>query len=117
MGDTIQASVREGPPLTVIDLAGEATTPVDDVIADAYREASYRGAQNVLLNFSGIRYLDSAGISTVIGILRQALAAEQHLLITGLTPHYRKVFEIVGLSRCAPVFDSEIEARAAVAGG
>ena len=40
----------------------------------------------------------------------------QFLALTGLTAHYRKIFQMMGLTQYAPVFDSEDAARQAIAG-
>ena len=111
MANEVRAALRVLPPLTVIDLHGEVTTFADEAINRAYRQASEQGAENILLNFAGVDYLNSAGISIVIGVLTEARKADQRLLITGLTPHYHKVFSMMGLAQYAPVFDNEDAAR------
>lgn len=117
MADGVEARLREVPPLTIIDLRGEVTTFAEDTINAAYRDASARGAEHILLNFAGVDYLNSAGIAIVIGILTETRKREQSLLITGLTPHYQKVLSMMGVSQYAPVFPSEDEALASVRGG
>jgi anti-anti-sigma factor len=117
MANEVQATLRELPPLLVIDLRGEVTTFADEAINTAYQQASDQGAENILLNFAGVDYLNSAGISIIIGVLTEARKADQRLLITGLTPHYRKIFQMMGLSQYAPVFDNEDAARQAVQSG
>jgi anti-anti-sigma factor len=110
----VQATLREVQPVLVIDLRGAVTTFADAVITGAYRNASTRGARNILLNFAGVDYMNSAGISIIISILTEARKADQQLMVTGLTPHYRKIFEMMGLAQYAPVFDSEEAARQSV---
>ncbi|MBI2941600.1 MAG: STAS domain-containing protein [Chloroflexi bacterium] len=114
MANEARATLRETPLLTVIDLRGEVTTFADDAINSAYRQVSERGAKNILLNFSGVDHLNSAGIAIIIGVLTETRKADQCLLITGLTPHYRKVFHIMGLARYVPIFDSEDAARQSI---
>lgn len=116
MASGVQATLRAAPPLTVIDLKGEVTTFADDAINGAYRKASEQGAENILINFSGVDYLNSAGISVIIGILTEARKIDQRILVTGLTPHYRKVFTMMGLSQYAPLFDTEDAARKSIRG-
>jgi anti-anti-sigma factor len=101
-----QVSLRQVPPLLVLDLSGAVTGFSDGVIGGAYQEAAARGARDFLLNFSGVDYVNSAGIAIIIGILIEARKANQRLLITGLTPHYQKIFNMMGLSEYAPVFES-----------
>jgi anti-anti-sigma factor len=111
----VRATLRELPPLMVIDLQGDVTTFAEDAINSAYQMVTEQGAENILLNFSDVAYLNSAGISIVIGVLAEAREADQRLLISGLTPHYRKIFDMMGLSQYAPVFDTEDEARGSLA--
>ena len=98
----------------MIDLRGEVTTFADEAITAAYGQACERGAENVLLNFAGVDYLNSAGIAIIIDLLTRAREADQRLLVTGLTPHFAKIFDMMGLARYAPVFESEEAARRAV---
>src|SRR5262249_37010490 len=116
MANEARASLRDAPRLTIIDLEGEVTTFAEEAITGAYRQASDRGAENILMNFGGVDYLNSAGISIIIGVLTEARKADQRLLITGLTAHYRKIFQMMGLTQYAPVFDNEDAARQSVAG-
>lgn len=111
MTNAVQATLREAAPLLVIDLHGEVTAMADATITGAYRTASERGAKAILLNLSGVQYLNSAGISVIIGILTEAIEAGQRLLVTGLTRHYSKIFEMMGLSEYAPIFETEDDAR------
>jgi anti-anti-sigma factor len=116
MANELQATLRPLSPLTVIDLKGEVTTFADEAITTAYQRASEQGAENILFNFSAVDYMNSAGISIIIGVLTEARKADQRLLLTGLTPHYRKIFQMMGLTQYAPVFDNEDAARQSVAG-
>ena len=104
--NNVQVSVRDLPPLQVIDLAGAVTGFADDAITSAYRAAAARGSRDFLLNFSGVDYVNSAGIAVIIGILIEARNASQRVMVTGLTPHYQKIFSMMGLSDYAPVFDN-----------
>ena len=110
--DELHASLRQVPSLMVIDLRGSVTGFADGAITGAYRTAAEQGARDFLLNFSAVDYVNSAGIAIIIGILIEARKANQRLLVTGLTPHYQKIFNMMGLSDYAPVFES-VEAASA----
>ena len=114
MANQTQATLRDAPPLTVIDLAGEVTTFAEEPVNGAYKEASERGARHILLNFTGVDYINSAGISVIIGLLTEARKADQALMITGLNAHYTKIFQMMGLAQYAPLFESEDAARQSV---
>jgi anti-anti-sigma factor len=115
MATQVQATVREAPPLTIIDLQGEVTTFAEKPVNNAYRQASELGAKHILLNFKDVEYINSAGIAAIIGVLTEARKVDQVLMITGLSTHYHKIFQIMGLSQYAPLVDSEEAALLVVA--
>jgi anti-anti-sigma factor len=114
MPNQTSATLRDLPPLTVIDLGGEVTTFAEDAVNGAFKQASEQGAKNILLNFKDVEYINSAGISVIIGLLTEARKSDQTLMITGLTPHYTKIFQMMGLAQYAPLYETEEAARQAV---
>jgi anti-anti-sigma factor len=114
MLNQLETRLRDAPPLVVIDLRGEITTFAQEPLMIAYREAAARGVEGILLNFSAVEYLNSAGLAAIISIISQARQANQRLMLMGLTPHYRLIFDMMGLTTYAPVFDTEDAARESV---
>jgi anti-anti-sigma factor len=114
MLNQLETRLRESPPLLVIDMRGEITTFAQEPLMQTYRDACQRGADTILLNFQDVDYLNSAGIAVIIAIISQARQAKQRLLLTGLTPHYQLIFDIMGLTAFAPLFESEEAARNAI---
>ena len=112
MTDGVQAQLRALPSLAVIDLQGDLTASSRDAMLAAYQEASRLEPSDVLLNFARVTYINSGGISAVVGLLIETRRAGQRLAVTGLNPHYLKVFQMMGLSQHARVFDTEAEAQA-----
>jgi anti-anti-sigma factor len=110
----LQTHVREVPRLVVIDLVGEITAFAEDELTRAYHQAAQRDAQHILLNFGDVDYLNSAGIATVIAIISQARQSGKRLMFTGLSSHYRLIFEIMGLTNYVPLFESEEAARESI---
>ncbi|MAG34693.1 MAG: hypothetical protein CL878_00365 [Dehalococcoidia bacterium] len=115
MPETLQVTSRDAPPLVVFDLQGQLVSFDDAAIADAYRQATDQGATALLLNFAGVDYVTSSGIAALIQILLEARGTEQRLLVTGLTPHYAKVFHLMGLDQHLLLVPTEDAAREAVA--
>jgi anti-anti-sigma factor len=109
--DSVNVSLRDESPLVVIDIAGEMTVSARESMTEAYRAACDRGARHILLNLAGVRYLNTAGIAIIIDIMTDALQSQRDILITGLTPHYRRLYRLMELDRFASVFDSEDAAR------
>ena len=54
MANEVEATLRDAPPLTIIDLRGDVTTFADEAINTAYQQACERGAENILMNFAAV---------------------------------------------------------------
>ena len=98
----------------VIDIEGELTAFSEDVLMDAYNQASERGARIIILNFKGLEYMNSSGIGLLVTLLIRVNREKQRLLTYGLTEHYRNIFQITRLDDAITIYDSEQEAIRAV---
>ncbi len=98
---------------SVVDIKGDVTAACEDVLMEAYNEASGDGASAILLNFSGLEYMNSGGIGLLVTLLVRANRQHQRLLAYGLSDHYRQIFELTRLDDAIGIYDSEQEALAA----
>ncbi len=70
--------------------------------------------KRILLDFKGVEYLNSSGIALVIQVLMEANKSGQTIAICGLTPHFTKVFTMVGITKYATLYADETAALAAL---
>ena len=96
--------------VSVIDIEGELTAFSEDVLMDAYNQASEREARAIVLNFEGLEYMNSSGIGLLVTLLIRVNREKQRLLTYGLSEHYRNIFQITRLDDAISIFDSEEEA-------
>jgi len=94
----------------VIDVTGPVTTFSEDTIAEAYRQASDRGAGHILIDFSKTQYVNSAGISALLGVVVEARRADRRVYVTGVTDRFERMIACAGLAAYAPVVESEAAA-------
>ena len=97
---------------SVIDIKGDITAASEDVLMDAYGRAG-DGTRAMVLNFSGLEYMNSGGIRLLVTLLVRAKRNRQRLLAFGLTEHYREIFELTRLDEAIAIHDSEADALAA----
>ena len=117
MPGTLTLDVRKpGGAMSVLDVQGDITADSEKVLMDAYNEASTASTRAVVLNFSGLEYMNSGGIGLLVTLLVRANRAKQKLLAFGLTDHYRQIFELTRIDEAIEIFGSEQEALQAVAG-
>ena len=101
---------------SVIDIRGEVTAQCESALMDAYTEAVSAGASGVVLNFSGLEYMNSGGIGLLVTLLIRAQRQGQRLVAFGLNDHYQQIFAITRLNEAIGIYGSEAEALAALAG-
>lgn len=108
--DELNVAIREREGVSIIDLVGDVTTFAEDKINGAYAQVTEQGAKKILLNFRQNDYINSAGIAILIGIVTEVGQHQQQLAISGLSPHFQKIFRMVGLSQYADIYEAEDEA-------
>ena len=98
IGQTLQTEIRVSNSVAVIAMRGDINGGADATLQTAYDAASQQGAGPVLLNFSGVGYINSTGIALIVGLLARARKEHRQLLACGLSDHYQEIFEITRLS-------------------
>ena len=104
------AAGSSGDQVAILAFTGDISSASKDTIMAAY--AGLSGAVNkVLLDFKGVEYVNSSGIAIIIQLLLEAHKAGQRSIgIFGLTPHFTKVFTMVGVAKYASISADEAEA-------
>ena len=97
----------------IIDIRGDITAASEDVLMEAYTQASADSVRTIALNFSGLEYMNSGGIGLLVTLLVRANRQRQRLLAFGLSDHYREIFELTRLDEAIAIYQSEEEALAA----
>jgi anti-sigma B factor antagonist len=79
-----------------IALSGDIDGSAREALDAAYAEVGDGDA--LLLDFSRVDYINSTGIALIVGVLARARAQERPVTASGLSEHYREIFEITRLS-------------------
>jgi anti-sigma B factor antagonist len=95
---------------SIIDVQGELTAFAEEVLMDAYNQASDGKVRAIILNFEGLEYMNSSGIGLLVTLLIRVNREKQRLLTYGLSEHYRSIFQITRLDDAIGIHDSEEEA-------
>ena len=101
--------VREGDGLATIEVVGDLTVSAERDMDAAYQKALAQSPENILLKFDGKSRINSAGIAIVINLVIESQEAGCKVFITGVSKHFRKIFELVGLTKYTTIVDSEEE--------
>jgi len=107
----VKMNVRKASDKTrIIDVEGELTAFAEDVLMDAYNQASDGQVRAIILNFEHLEYMNSSGIGLLVTLLIRINREKQRLLTYGLSDHYKSIFQITRLDDAIAVHDSEEEA-------
>lgn len=107
-----QISDCNGGRVTVMRFSGDISSGSHDALLGTY--ATVNKSQPVLLDFSKVDYINSSGIALVIQMLMEANKNSQKIAAFGLTPHFQKVFTMVGITKYASLYPDEGAARASI---
>jgi len=107
MQNNTQVETRSEDGVGIIEIGGEVTSFSEKVLESGYEQLTGQGLQKICLNFAKVSYINSAGMAIIIGILTKGRAREQTLRCCGLTEHFQKIFEMVGITKYMPHFASE----------
>lgn len=70
-------------------------------------------SRKVILNLSGVSYIDSGGLGTLVGVYSSARSSGADIKLTGLGQRLRDVLQITKLVTVFEVYDNEQQAIAA----
>lgn len=92
--------------VTLFDIKGEMTAFSEPLFNDAYKQAIEQENRKILFNFNGDTYIDSAGIAIFIQIIAHAIKRGQTIGVTGLSKHFIKIFNMLGITKFAKIHDN-----------
>ena len=107
MQQTNQLSLEQQSDVTLLHIQGDITAQSEPVINEAYQMADEQGAaQKIIILFQEDVYINSGGIAVLIQILAQTHKKNQQIGIAGLSEHFKKIFNMVGISKFAGIYDT-----------
>jgi anti-sigma B factor antagonist len=105
---------KSNPNISIIDIQGDVTGQAENALMDAFSQASSGPTRAILLNFTGLDYMNSSGIGLLVTLLIRTQRQKQRLMAFGLSQHYQEIFMLTRLNEAIGIFKDEAEALAAV---
>ncbi|HTR66332.1 MAG TPA: STAS domain-containing protein [Terriglobales bacterium] len=110
---TLKMQTHQTGGVTVITCQGRITFGED---AGALREKLkevLNSTRRVVLNLSGVSYIDSGGLGTLVGVYSSARSAGADIKLSGLGQRLRDVLQVTKLVTVFEAYESEEQAVAA----
>jgi anti-sigma B factor antagonist len=104
-------SIRQNNSTTIVDVVGDITlhnTPeVRKVLLNLLKE---KRASRVVMNLTSVKYIDSAGVASLVEGLKMSREMKSGFALFGLSRTAREVLELTRLIKVFEVYNTEEEA-------
>ena len=106
---TIDETQQDG--ITIVSPHGRIDTTTSSAVEEALRRAVDAGARDLLVDFTRVDYISSAGLRVFLVIAKRMKDLKGRLVLCGLPEPVRQVFHLAGFM---PLFKVEASRAAAL---
>ena len=106
----IEIHLKKHGDITIFDIQGDVTVFSEPFFNEAYKNANDQGMSKILLKFYENAYINRGGIAVLIQLLAETKKNQQQISIAGLSGHFQKIFNMVGISKFAKIYSTVEEA-------
>jgi len=100
---------------TVIAVRGEVDIFTAPELKASLSAAIESGATEIVVDLTETRFLDSSALGVLIGVVKKLRPLNGRLTVVNTEPSTTRTFEITGLDRIFPIFETLDEALASYA--
>jgi anti-anti-sigma factor len=109
MNRECKIKVHKGKEFVTVEVQGDLTSSAEKPMDKAYKEAYGHNPKKLLFKFDSTGRINSAGIALIINMVMESREKGCPVFITGVSKHFKKIFELVGLTKYTTIVDSEEE--------
>lgn len=106
---------KENNGITLVNVSGRMDATTTQEFEKRMDELISNGAENLLMDFSKLEYISSAGLRALLATAKRLKAADSQLLFCNLTDTVKEIFEISGFDSIFKVFETADAALASLA--
>jgi anti-sigma B factor antagonist len=99
VGRRLRIEVADPTSPTTVVLNGEIDISTSGRVREALIAISQSGENKVVVDMSNVTFMDSTGLSALVGPLKRFRSLNGQIVLRAPTPPVRKVLEITGLTR------------------
>jgi anti-sigma B factor antagonist len=103
-------TIRQAGPISLVDLSGRLTSFEIGLLRDSISRLLKQGRKSMVMNLSGLEYLDSSGIGGLARIYVSVVKQSGQMKVIGLSPKVEEILKITQLYQVFPEFPSEAAA-------
>jgi anti-sigma B factor antagonist len=110
---TLKMETRTADGVTIVNCTGKVVFGDEANALRSTLKKLLNETKHIILNLSGVTYIDSGGLGTLVGVYSSARASGADIKLVGLGQRLRDVLAITKLATVFEVYDSEPQALAA----
>jgi anti-sigma B factor antagonist len=111
----MKTEVRQENGVTVVAVSGSVDALTASELAGTLEKAISDGSANLVVDLSGLEFMSSAGLRTLLGAVKESRSNGGDLRIVSSNPGIDKVLKMSGFHNIAKVFTTSGEAAASFA--
>lgn len=94
----------------VVDVQGDIDMHTSADLQKGFQEILKKKPEKVVINLTGVPYMDSSGVASLVKLLSSTRKSKIDMCIFGLSKRVKAVFDITRLATVFKIFDTEAEA-------
>ena len=100
-------TIRHAGAISLLDVSGRLTSFEVGALRESISRLLKQGRKDIVLNLSGLQYLDSSGIGELARIYVSVVKESGQMKVIGLSPKVEEILKITQLYQVFPEFPSE----------
>jgi anti-sigma B factor antagonist len=106
-GSNFSVNIRQSGAISLVDVSGRLTSFETGALRDAITRLLKQGRKDIVLNLSGLLYLDSSGIGELARMYVSVVKENGQMKVVGLSSKVEEILKITQLYQVFPEFPSE----------
>ena len=95
----------------IVRISGDIDAYHSPKLKEKMEELIKSDSKILILEFSEVPYIDSAGLGTLVSVLRETRNYQKELKIVGLRKNIKRIFEMTRLDNIFEIYDTIEEAK------
>ena len=100
---------KKEPNALVVTVTGRMDAATSPEFEKDILESIAQGEKSFLINLSGLEYISSAGLRSILAAAKRLKEQNGEIIFSGLQGHVKEVFAISGFQGIFKIFDSDAE--------
>ena len=101
------ATIRQVGQVSVVEVSGKLTSLESGALNNSIAQLLKEGRKQILLNLSGLTYLDSSGIGELVRTYMSVIKRDGEMKVVGLTDKAEEILKITKLYQVFQEFQDE----------